>query len=113
MAEPENTPASSPAGAEGPADAPPALVPAVPADAPDAPDPRIERLRAAIASFVDGNFAAARRGAQELLRGDAPAELKTQAEELLRRMGLDPVALWIAIGSTVFFIIVVVLTFRR
>jgi hypothetical protein len=78
-----------------------------------APDPRAEELRAAVAQFVAGNFAAARQQARALLRGELPAELKQQAEELLRRMGLDPVAIGIAIGSTIFFIVVVVLTFRR
>jgi hypothetical protein len=78
-----------------------------------APDPRVEQLRAAVDHFVAGNFAAARRTVRELLRGEVPPELKKQADELLRRLGLDPVALWIAIGSTVFFIVVVWLTFRR
>jgi hypothetical protein len=112
MAEPEQPAEPTPAGADAPPDGAPAPEPASPA-APAAPDVRVERLRVAIANFVDGNFAGARRGADEVLRGDAPPELKAQAEELLRRMGLDPVALWIAIGSTIFFVVVVVLTFRR
>jgi hypothetical protein len=78
-----------------------------------APDPRVEQLRAAVDHFVAGNFAAARRTAGELLRGEVPPELRKQADELVRRMGLDPVALWIAAGSTVLFIVVVWLTFRR
>jgi hypothetical protein len=85
---------------------------ASPAD-PAAPDPLAAQLRAAVDHFVAGNFAAARRTVGELLRGEVPPELRKQADELLRRMGLDPVALWIAIGSTLLFIVVVVLTYRR
>jgi hypothetical protein len=76
-------------------------------------DARAEQLCAAVDHFVAGNFAAARQVARGLLRGDPPPELRTQADELLHRMGLDPVALWIAIGSTIFFVVVVVLTYRR
>ncbi|MBI5482620.1 MAG: hypothetical protein HY906_27445 [Deltaproteobacteria bacterium] len=108
MAEPDTTDAPAPAGAEAPASAPPAGA----AEA-AALDPRVEQLRAAVDHFVAGNFAAARRTARELLRGEVPPELRKQADELVRRMGLDPVALWIAVGSTLLFIVVVVLTFRH
>ena len=76
-------------------------------------DPRMAQLRAAVDHFVAGNFAAARRGVGEVLKGEVPPEIRKPAEELVRRLGLDPVALWIAIGSTVLFVVVVVLTFRR
>ena len=93
----------------------PAPAPAAPAAtaAGGADDPPTRQLRAAGEHFMAGDFAAARREVRELLRGELPPELKKQADELVRRMGLDPVAIWVAIGSTVLFILVVVLTFRR
>ena len=94
-------PAAEPGGA--PASAAPA--------APD--DPRMAQLRTAVDHFVAGNFAAARREVGELLKGEVPPEIKKQADELVRRLGLDPVALWVAVGSTLLFIIIVVLTYRR
>jgi hypothetical protein len=116
MAADDHPDAPAPEGSAAPA-APPdaAAESATPAPAPAeaAPDPRALQLRAAVDHFVAGNFAAARRTVSELLRGEVPPELRKQANELMRRMGLDPVALWIAVGSTVLFIVVVVLTFRR
>jgi hypothetical protein len=103
------------APATGPAPGPAPVAAAGPTAAPtgEADDPQTRQLRAAGEHFMAGNFAAARQGVRELLRGELPPELKKPADELLRRMGLDPVAIWVAIGSTALFIVVVVLTFRR
>ena len=108
MDEPEKR-AEPEAAATDAADAAPA---AAPADATPA-DPRMTQLRAAVDHFVAGNFAAARREVSEVLKGEVPDEIRKPAEELVRRLGLDPVALWVAVGSTILFIIVVVFAYRH
>jgi outer membrane biosynthesis protein TonB len=122
MAEPEKPEEPKPAEAEPaeepkPAEAEPAEEPkpteAEQTAAPAPGDPRMAQLRVAVDHFVAGNFAAARRTVSELLKGEVPDEIRKPAEELVHRLGLDPVALWVALGSTLLFIIVVVLTYRH
>jgi hypothetical protein len=66
-------------------------------------------LDAAHQAFEAGNFAEARRLAKELLQqtsaGDEAA--RAAAAEILRRTGIDPLVVWMTVGSALFYAVIV------
>ncbi|HEY3359742.1 MAG TPA: hypothetical protein VGQ83_41215 [Polyangia bacterium] len=76
-------------------------------------DPDEVALGAAVAAFKAGDFAATRRRLTALRARELPAGLRAQVDELWRRTGADPVALWTAVGSVVLFLVIIYLTYWR
>jgi len=62
----------------------------------------------ALRAFERGDFGTARREARELNREEVPEEVRRVAREILRRTGVDPVAILVAVGTALVFVGVVV-----
>lgn len=64
-----------------------------PAFAKDFPeDPRLDRL---VVLFEQGNYAQVRKDARELIRAVKDAEIRAAAEQILKRLEPDPLALYL------------------
>jgi hypothetical protein len=71
-------------------------------------------LARAVRAFKAGDFASTRRQLGRLKQQpELPASLRSQVDELWRRTGSDPIAVWAAVGSVVLFLVVVYLTYWR
>jgi hypothetical protein len=82
---------------------------------PDDPEAAAQRaaFAAAVRAFTAGDFATARRQLTALRARALDPAARASVDELWRRTGADPAAVWAAIGSGVLFLVVVYLTYWR